>query len=624
MRLRPYQRRDAIRLFDGLFSGTPRRLLYVLPTGGGKTDVAVAVIRAAVEGERRVLFFAHRRELIAQAHDRLAARGMPKSKIGILLGGDERVRPDAPVQVASVQTLNRRKLPRADLIVVDEAHHATSESYQKILEYYPTVPVLGLTATPFRLDGKGLGDVFDELVLGPTVRELAAMPDVLALPRVLTVADADLPDISKVRKTAGEYNRADLEEEMARRPRRIGNARGHYVKHANGRLAVLFAVNVEDSKNACADFNANGIAAEHVDAKTTTEERAAILARLRSGETKVLTNVDIVTEGWDLPELGCVICIRPTASLALWLQMCGRAMRAKSERPIVLDHAGNVHRLGVPQDEREYSLEGVTTTGERKGVAPYKRCPDCEEAVPTLTATCEGCGHVFYTGEPPAELTGELVEARGLLPCSVEGCKTMATRVSSVYARKGGKAYCEQHSGGRYARKPLLTCSAEGCSALATRSSSNGARLKENKAYCEQHKIDTAPKPPLPCSAEGCSALATRRSSHNARSLRQKPYCEQHSGGRKAPKPLLPCGAEGCNALATNRASIDARCRGGKAYCEQHSGGRRAPKPLLPCGVEGCNRLATKQASARSRHRGDKAYCEQHKGGRITLPEAAE
>jgi len=383
MILRPYQR-TAI---DRIKAALDRRPILVAPTGSGKTVMAVALVR---ELGLPALWLAHRKELIDQAAEHLRAHGLWPS---IIKAGypTERL---AQVQVASVQTLVRRAMPPAGMIVVDECHHATSGGYQTILEHYPRTPTVGLTATPFRLDGRGLGDVFGEIVIAAYTDDLCAA-GYLHAPRVFA---GRAPDLRGAKILAGDYSARDLAERTNRRDL-TGNIVETWRTKSAGRRTVAFAVNVEHSRRIVAEFQAAGIAAEHLDGSTPREEREAVLARLRSGETQIVSNCMVLTEGWDLPALKTAIIARPTASLNLHLQMIGRIMRAADGKSgaMVLDHAGNHHVHGLVTRRLEYSLDG-RVVGESDPLG-LRRCQACQLLFSPRLRSCPDCG---WTPAPAA------------------------------------------------------------------------------------------------------------------------------------------------------------------------------------------------------------------------------
>lgn len=407
VRLRPYQQ-DAIARLRARVRAGVRRLIIVAPTGSGKTTIAAHVIAGAVSRGSRVLFMAHRRELIHQAYGRLIDLGVPEASLGVLMGRDPRWRPGAPVQVASVDTLRHRARPLADIVFVDECHRATAKTYRDIADGYPDALHLGLTATPFRASGGGLGDVYDELLVVASPQELIDQGYLVA-PRVFTVPEDDLPDLSGVRTRQGDYEPGALEAAVNRRGL-VGNLVDHWMRHAKGVRTVAFAVSVAHSKHIAARFQEAGVAAEHLDGATPLAERDAILRRLDAGEITVVSNAMVLAEGWDQPAVKCAILARPTKSLGLYLQQAGRILRPwNGQQAIILDHGGCVLRHGLPQDERELSLEGARRS--EPGEAPVRVCPECHAVVPLGSRTCRECGAVLIPErDVPREKEGTLVE----------------------------------------------------------------------------------------------------------------------------------------------------------------------------------------------------------------------
>jgi superfamily II DNA or RNA helicase len=372
---------------------------FTVTHNSGKTVAASALVKQL---DRRTLWLAHRQELITQAANTLNKHGL---RTGIIMAGYEPCQ-QAPVQVASVQTLIRRPpVIGIGLIVVDESHHAAGNSYQTILNQY-TCPRVGLTATPFRLDGKGLGDLFGAIVNVVTTADLIEQ-GYLHKPKVWSHST---PNLSGVKKTAGDYNLRQLDNAVNQSVL-IGDIVATWQRRASGKKTVVFATSIDHSKNIVAAFRAAGVKAEHLDGSTPKDERDAILGRLRCGWTTVVSNCMVLTEGWDLPALECAVIARPTASLCLHLQMLGRIMRAcdGKESCIVLDHAGNHHMHGSVTRPLSYSLESgpVSRPGEPLGL---KTCPECFLMVESATKECPECGYVFKAERPVKYAGGDLSE----------------------------------------------------------------------------------------------------------------------------------------------------------------------------------------------------------------------
>ncbi|WP_437661192.1 DEAD/DEAH box helicase [Sorangium sp. So ce1182] len=392
-KLRDYQHKAVERAREGIAAGR-RRPLIVAPTGSGKTVIACAIVEGAARKENRTLFVAHRMELIQQVSAKLDEIGIDH---GIIKAGHPRVRPRLPVQVGSVQTLARR-IGKANspeepyrLIIVDEAHHVTASSYKAVLDASPGAVVLGLTATPYRADGTALGDVFNDLVEVTTLADLIESGH-LVEPRVFARA---MPDLSGVRRVGNDYNIGQLAQVMDC-AELVDDIVDAWRQKAEGRLTVAFAVSIKHSQHIAEAFNRVGVAAGHVDGEMPAAERAAVLARLASGELRVVANCAILTEGWDMPQCSCVILARPTQSRSLWKQMCGRALRPAPEVGkvdcLILDHSGCYRRFGFLPDPEEHSLRGREKAHHEGGFhCPFcseellgwpKYCPVCEEELP--------------------------------------------------------------------------------------------------------------------------------------------------------------------------------------------------------------------------------------------------
>ena len=402
MQLRPYQ----VEAVDGARAELRRgakRCLIVLPTGGGKTVVAAEIIHRAEERGSRTLFLAHRRELIVQTSDKLQRFGV---RHGIIMAGQPRALQHL-VQVASIQTLAHHQdiLSKVDLIFFDEAHHAAAGSYTKVLEWFPQARVVGLTATPWRLDGRGLADVFDGHVLVRTPKQLR--DEGFLVP--VGGWEFEAIDTSRARVQRGDYAVKDLAEE-AGKPRVVGDIVEEWQRYAEGKRTVVFCVNIETSKLVAEKFRAAGVAAEHIDGEMATRERAAIVARLRSGETRVVCNCNVLTEGFDCPELEVCVLARPTLSTALYLQMVGRVLRPAQGKTgaRIHDHAGCLAAHGHPYANRDYSPE-VSTRGERQTLDAdtrrRNRCPSCKSE--RAGYPCDNCGF----SPTPEELKIEFEEA---------------------------------------------------------------------------------------------------------------------------------------------------------------------------------------------------------------------
>ena len=376
---RVYQTRAESAVLGELASGA-RSVCLVAPTGAGKTRMGANVVRALTSNGARVLWIAHRHELVQQA---IGAMGIP---VGVIQAGA----PSGTGQciVAQLQTLVRREVPAVDVVIIDEAHRSLAKSYTAILDQVPLADVIGLTATPCRLDGKGLGEVFNRLIVAARTSDL--IRDGYLMRPTVYVAPVE-PDLKGVHKQGGDY-KADELEAAVNKPALRGDVVRHWLERSAGKPTVCFAVSVAHSRALVEDFAAQGVTAVHVDGDTSPERRGEALAMIRDGRAQVLCNVGIVTEGWDFPELHTCILARPTASLSLLMQMWGRIMRPAPGKTgaLVLDHSSNVMRHGVlPWTDVEWTLESSKRPTVASGVV---NCPQCYVLQMKDNDVCEGCG----------------------------------------------------------------------------------------------------------------------------------------------------------------------------------------------------------------------------------------
>ena len=406
MALRSYQEHD-IQAVGTLMERGEDNALLVQPTGAGKGYEETWMASKMVSNGARVLCLVNRIGLVLDKVGRFRGDGLDP---GIIMSGYARDFRKS-CQVASIDTIHRMKeLPPADVLFIDEAHFCTSKIWAKVFEQYRQAFRLGMTATPIGPGGRSLGSVFTNLVLGPTIRELQ---DDGFLVRTKVYAPTK-PDMSKVSKVAGDYNEDQTAEVMmgpSTKGRTItGDIVEHWLKLANGVATVAFCVNKAHSRFVCNAFMKAGIAAEHVDCDTSTDERENVWTRLREGITKVVTSVGIISYGWNEPCVGCAILAAPTWSLQKYLQQVGRVLRTFPGKlfALILDHAGNTQRHGRVEVEHEWSLEDVSIEVRQKEAAEpgMKTCEKCFNVY--VGQKCPNCGE-SAPGPPPVEV------ARGLL-----------------------------------------------------------------------------------------------------------------------------------------------------------------------------------------------------------------
>lgn len=364
-----------------------KRVILVLATGAGKTVVFSHIALSAATKGRRVLILAHRDQLIKQASRKLNDNNL---RHGIIMAG---YTPDyaASVQLASVQTLVRRldKVRfKPDLIIIDECHLSAAASYLKVLEAFQDALVLGVTGSPCRLDNKPLGrefgGVYDFMVTGISIRQLIERG---FLVRPSVYAPAEQIDLSGIKKSMGDYKTDELAA-VVDKPKLIGDAVDQYQKICPGVPAVAWCVTVQHAQHVADEFNARGIKAVMLCGEHDTAYRDDTLKQLATGEVQVVTFVGILVEGVDVPEIGAVLMLRPTMSLASYLQVIGRGLRPAPGKDCcyVLDHAGLSFKHGLADEEREWSLDW----GEKKKKGKKK-----ETDAPVDVIQCKGCYAVF-------------------------------------------------------------------------------------------------------------------------------------------------------------------------------------------------------------------------------------
>lgn len=400
--LRDYQTEAIQQLFQSWRDGKKKPLLQ-LPCGAGKTTIAAYLAKRMEKAGRKTLFVSHRLELCEQAHNRFAVHGIDA---GIILPGYS---PNGHLTiVGSVQSVIRRPPVEVDLIIVDECHRALSPSFLKVLANHigDTKRIVGLTATPYRLDRKPLGRVFDALVAPVGIDELVAK-GFLAPLKYYAAAEKGLTD--GVKKVAGDYAANTMFAKMNKKYL-YDNVVERYKKFSGGK-ALVFCCNVEHSQITAKAFAEAGIRAQHLDGETPTQERIKIVRDFRQGRFDVLTNCQLFTEGFDLPDIHAVILNRATASKCLYTQMVGRGLRPSpgKEYGVIIDMGNNVVAHGFVEDLQEHDIFKEPREGD--GVAPMRDCPRCGTMVYAGARACKYCGFIFPVGEMELK-EAEFVEVR--------------------------------------------------------------------------------------------------------------------------------------------------------------------------------------------------------------------
>ena len=394
--LRPYQR-DLLRQTEKALETPNARVMMQLPTGGGKTHIAAALLSGRLKDGRKAAWLTHRRELASQTEGMLRDAGVPATSRIQWIPNASAPTLSNGVVILMAETVSRRNARAIvwsgydsnDLMVIDEAHHAAAQGWARAIDQWPG-PVLGMTATPWRLsEREGFDHLFDELVLGPQVAALQA-DGWLCQARVVSPPDRDRIPVGRIART-GDFIGSGIEQANEGRDIWTAGALRFWQKHSENRQTVVYAVSVRHARNLADVFNDAQIPAGVLLGDTPDVERADLIGRFNAGRFKVLVNVAVATEGFDLPDAACVVLTRPTMSLSLYLQMVGRGLRPKPDRGdcVILDMAGNSFRHGLPEEDREWSLHprGISSGGD----APVVWCEKCDGTSHAASHFCKHC-----------------------------------------------------------------------------------------------------------------------------------------------------------------------------------------------------------------------------------------
>lgn len=347
-------------------------VLIQSPPGSGKSVIIAEIIKNATLRKNEVLFLVHRKELAEQIENTLRFHDADMNHVQIL------------TVIKAANRLSVVKYPK--IIVTDESHHSKASTYQKIYDYFTDSIHLGFTATPWRMSGDGYTDQYDSAIFGQSVDWLISNKK-LAPFKYLSVK---LIDDKKLKKSGADYSSKSIDDALEKGI--YGDVVENYIKHANGQRAILYAHKVEASQEFADEFNLNGISAMHADAKTPKKEREKIMQDFRDGTIQVLCNVDLISEGFDVPDCTCVIMARPTQSLVLYMQQSMRSMRYKPDKlATIIDHVGNYTRFGLPNQQHDW--ESYFKGGWKK-----KRGQIIDDDSPKLK-DCENCFAIFDSKE---------------------------------------------------------------------------------------------------------------------------------------------------------------------------------------------------------------------------------
>lgn len=384
IKLRDYQ----LELIDDVYNSLRKRnkrIMVVSPAGSGKTVTMSEIARRATSKKNRVLFVVHRIEIVQQARQTFIANDVDMNYC----------------EVGMVQTISNKvkkdKVKKPTTILIDEAHHSLSKTYIDILDAFPDAVVLGFTATPTRLSNKGFTEVFTDLILGKSVKWLIEN-ERLAPFKYYSV---NLIDNEKLKHAStGDYKNDSIDKAM--KPTIYGDVAENYRKFADGKKTIIYTHNVESSKHVAEKFNQLGYAALQVDGKTPKDKRHEAMELFRKGEVKILVNAELYGEGVDVPDCQCVILLRPTESLTLFIQQTMRAMRYQPNKTaIIIDHVGNYMRHGLPNTEHDWEVhfKGRKKKRSKENTVMAKECPNCLGVVHAAQSVCPYCDYEW----PPPE-----------------------------------------------------------------------------------------------------------------------------------------------------------------------------------------------------------------------------
>lgn len=372
-----------------------RKIMVQSPPRSGKTVVMAYIAKNATDKDKKVLFFSHRKEINEQV-------------IATFERGDVNL---DNVTIGTVGSLVKKldKLPKFDLILVDEAHHIKAKQYHAILSYFKDARQLFFTGTPIRLDGSGFHDLAEDLVEGKSVQWLIENGNISDF----SYYSIDLLDLGKLKTRSGEYTNQSIDGAFESSKSTYGDYIDHYKRLAEGKQAIVYVHNVEYAERVAERFNENGYSAAIVSGKTPKKERAEAMKRFRNGELMIMVNVNLFTEGIDLPGVDVCIMLRPTKSLSLYLQFAMRALNPREgKKAILIDHVGNHNIHGLPNQDREWTLDGVKTNKNNS----EKSTTTCEECFATfwrdqlIDGNCPCCGAVVVEKKEIREVEKENVD----------------------------------------------------------------------------------------------------------------------------------------------------------------------------------------------------------------------
>ena len=435
-KLRDYQAEIINKIQNSMLTGH-RRIIVQSPPRTGKTVVMSEIARRATVKNRRVLFLIHRQEVLEQANATFKEQGVD---FDLLTSG-------------MVQTLTRRvdKLDAPHIILVDEAHHALSKSYRRILDKFKDAYVLLFTATPVRLGREQLDQVADDIVLGKSIKELTAAGFLAPFRYYQPPAGFNQSELKL--SSTGDYTNKSITSAL--QSCLYGDLVSHYKRLAAGKQAVCYCHSIDAAKHAAAEFNKNGIAAAEVDGTTPRSERDELVKKFRDGAIKVMVNVNLFTEGVDLPDVDAVILARPTSSLSLYLQFAMRCLNPRAGKvAVIIDHANNVEKFGYPDSERNWLQLVKTGAKTRKNaetdIFNIVTCETCFAVLESRTikaGTCPYCDALIKQKRPdkPVALIDLVEAARNEIASKKTDDYHQLKTVSELHTMKELQAYAKLH-----------------------------------------------------------------------------------------------------------------------------------------------------------------------------------
>lgn len=371
MQLRPYQQELIENIRESIRNGN-RSIVTVLGCGGGKSVIQAEIARSATAKGNRVQFLVHRKELCRQITDTFIRQGVDMSLCSVDM----------------VQTLSRRldNIPEPALIITDEAHHGTANTYRKIYNKFPEALKLGFTATPIRLNKGGLGEIYQDLIQGVSTKWLIEN-NYLSPYKYYSVK---LADTSNLHIRSGEY-KVDEIACLMQNKEIYGETIMQWERIAKGRKTIVYCASVEASRMTADEFSNAGYISYSLDGTTSESERRDVMERFRQGRIQILCNCDLFGEGLDVPDCECVVLLRPTQSLTLYIQQSMRSMRYMPEKTaIIIDHVGNCYLHGLPDDDRKWTLEPKS---RQETTVKIRECPNCYAVYAPTLNRCPYCNY---------------------------------------------------------------------------------------------------------------------------------------------------------------------------------------------------------------------------------------